>query len=541
MSNAITTAFQSLSDLSLWLKINASDNLSLSDISALIKLRIKYIVENWETIKRAIQDKQDSYSDPARLQSEIEDFNDQVKIFITRPIALDLISSGEILSKYFTIMDNIYINDITITPQEAKIYQSEIDRVNSFTLNTFKNYRRHLIDGRDAVSDSIGGGDDTYNAIYGRSSLPKSLDKSTQQISVSNQFQIGISTIDALIANNLNILQSTAIVDPFAFARANANNPDLDIRSFSSGKLVRLNYGESLQTLALRVMGDENRWIEIAIANGLKPPYIDEVGQSLPLIANGKGTTINISKVDGSGNLNKEKLFINQIVILQSDIEKTPDQRVVLSITEVPVSGELVVELTGNADMDKYKISENARVRIFKPNTVNSNFFILIPSNEPQPLAIDNETPWFLRSKGEDEKNAGTDLFLNDNGDISFNAFGDVQLSYGAANALQALKILLSTERGTLRRHESYGVVAMVGEKSQDPSQVRRAIAESVSDQILNDPRFDRLDYLSVESISSGSGKLNQPSGYKVSVGVILAGGGNNVIPISFRVNTPES
>lgn len=539
--SAITNAFQALSDLSLWLKVNASDSITLSDMPALIKLRIKSIVEQWEDIKVRIKDKQDSYSDPARLQSELDSFSDQVSILRVRPAALDSISDNDMLSKYFTVLDNILIADLEITPQEAKIISSELDRVDAFTLNTFKSYRSLMIEGRDAIADNIGGSDSTYNAVYGRSSLPKLLDKSTQQIGISNQLQIGISTIDALIANNVSVLQSTAIVDPFAFARANANNPNFDIRSFSSGKLVRLNYGESLQTLALRVMGDENRWMEIAIANGLKPPYIDEVGQSLSLIANGKGTIINIARVDGSGNLNKEKFFINQILIIQSDTEKVPDQRVVLSITEVPVSGELVIELTGNADLDKYKIADNARVRVFKPNTVNSNFFILIPSNEPQPISVGDETPWFLRSKGEDEKNAGTDIFLDDSGDISFNAFGDFQLSYGAANALQALKILLSTEQGSLRQHGSYGLVSIAGEKNQNPAQIRQAIAESVSDQILNDPRFDRLDYLSVESIAGADGKPNQPSGYKVSVGVVLSGGGNNVIPISFRVNTPES
>jgi hypothetical protein len=532
--SAISDAYKSLSDLNLWMKIKSGDNIVLSDIPALIKLRIKYIVQDWELIKKKIIDSQAAYSDPARLQYELSKFDDQVKTFRVRQDALDLTSETALLSQYFTVFDSLAISDLSISPQETSLIESEFNRIDGLTINSFKQMRANLISGRDAISDNIGGGDATYNSVYERSGLPKLLDKSTQQIVNSSQMQAGIDAITDILANSTTVLQSTAIVDPFAFARANANNPDIDIRSYSSGKLARLNYGESLETLALRTMGDPDRWIEIAIANGLKPPYVDEIGEKLPLIANGKNNTVNIAKSDAGGKLNKEKLYINQIVILQSSIERPPDQRVIVSIRQIPVSGELVIELDGEANLDKYKLADSAVVRVFKPNTVNSNFYVLIPSNDPSPSTLQQETPWFLRSKGQDERNAGVDFLIGENNDLSFTPVGDLQLSYGADNGLQALRILLSTAQGSLIKHADYGIVDVTGNKNSDAAQIRKTLAESVSHQILNDPRFDRLDFLTVESLGSASG-------YKVSVGVVLAGGGNNVIPITFQVNTPKS
>jgi hypothetical protein len=292
-----------------------------------------------------------------------------------------------------------------------------------------------------------------------------------------------------------------------------------------------LNYGESLRTLAYRTMGDSEKWIEIAIANGLKPPYIDEIGESMYIIANAKGNTINISKIDANGIANKEKFYVNQIVILQSDTYKNPDQRLVVNIREIPISGELVIELDGESDLDKYKKIDNSYVRVYKPNTINSNFYILIPSTEEAPQKI-KEDPWFLKSKSEDEKRAGIDLLLNSDCDLVFSPLGEISLSYGLDNANQAIKILMNTLQGNLVKYLDYGMPITVGDKNTSQDEIKRQLSEEISRQIGNDSRFDRLDYLSVEYI----GALDSPSAYRIIIGVVLAGG-STVIPISFSVN----
>jgi phage baseplate assembly protein W len=137
-----------------------------------------------------------------------------------------------------------------------------------------------------------------------------------------------------------------------------------------------------------------------------------------------------------------------------------------------------------------------------------------------------------LRNKGEDERRAGVDLYIGSDGDLKFTPAGDTQLRYGADNALQALQILLSTELGSIVRHPDYGIASGVGEPNASFAVARQKLAEAVGTQVLNDPRFDRLKTLEVESLGSASG-------YKVFLEVVLAGG-NSVIPISFSVNVSQ-
>src|SRR5690606_33345440 len=141
--------------------------------------------------------------------------------------------------------------------------------------------------------------------------------------------QEGIKSVDYILAN---YFANEAAIDPFALARANADNPDINIDQYSSGRLVKLEYGEDLQSLAYKHLGDADRWIDIAIANGLKPPYLDEVGERIPLIANGDGNQINLSGTDINGNLNIDKLYINQVIFIKSDIEVSADQRKIINL-----------------------------------------------------------------------------------------------------------------------------------------------------------------------------------------------------------------
>jgi len=527
--DTVVNAYISLADLFLWSKVQSDSALTMADIPLLLKYRYQYILDNWSSMRNIVDYRGRQYDDYSRFQAELDKFDKLVKVELYKKEGTKT-NENELISTYYTIFDNISISDIPISQSERKVVESEINRVSRFTKNSFIKMRENFIAGRDAISDNIGGTDSTYNSIYDRSPLTQLFNKSISQLSVSYQFQVAINAVDYILANE-TALSSEAGIDPFAFARSNANNPEIDITLYSSGNLVKLNYGETLQTLALRMMGDESKWNEIAIANGLKPPYIDEVGQKVKLLTNAKGNSVNVSKLDAYGGVNKEKFYINQILILRSDTEKSVDQRTIVSIKEVPVSGELVIELSGESDLDKYKVEDNAYITVFKPHTINSNFFILIPSLSSVDKPLKPESPWFLKSKGEDEKRAGVDLFLTPDGDISFTSAGDMQLSYGAENAVQTIKVLLSTDAGSLPKHGDYGIVYPVGNKNQSSEQIKSSLSTSIASQILNDARFSRLDFLTVESLSS-----TDKSGYSVKLGVVLAGG-DTVIPISFKVN----
>ena len=210
-------------------------------------------------------------------------------------------------------------------------------------------------------------------------------------------------------------------------------------------------------------------------------------------------------------------------------------QRTIVNIRQVPVSGEIVLELDGGDDLDKYKVSEGAHIRVYKPNTINSSFFILIPSEEPLSDIRKDEVPWFLAKNPESERRAKIDIAIDDNGEINFDTNGDIKLSYGLSNAVQAIKLKMVTELGSLKYHPDYGLVNIMGNKNNDLDSVKSLLTESIISQVEADTRFDRVQNISIDYITTGAAN-SAVSAVFIGLEVKLAGS-DQVIPISFTVN----
>jgi hypothetical protein len=502
----------------------------MSDVPKIIPLRWQYFRDNWEFFKPELVAKAATYNEPDYLLSQIEDMTDFIDAQRSSTKKLNPFSDQSTYFRFYGIFDAIEIESIELSNQEADLVDEAIAKVANYNKNDFLRIKGSVIKARDIMADEIGLTDEDYNRIYKRSPVPEQLNPTISDLIKMKSLQDTVGTIDYVLANIASI--NTSFVDPFALARANANNPNFNMASYKSGNLVRLNYGEDLQLLAKRYLGDPDKWIDIAIANGLKPPYIDEVGQKILLISNGQGNQINISGTDLDGNLNIDKLFINQVVFLQSETEKFPEQRTIINITEVPVSGEIVIELDGAADLSRFKLAEDAYLRVFKPNTINSSFYILIPSERPLPDDRKEEVPFFLASSTEAEKRAKIDLAIDDNGELLLNSSGDLQLNYGLANAVQAIKLKLVTELGSLRRHADYGLVNITGQSTSDIEALKNILIESIDEQIRIDSRFERVESIDVRYTANGP---NDPAAFTVALQVRLAGS-SNVIPISFSV-----
>ena len=233
--------------------------------------------------------------------------------------------------------------------------------------------------------------------------------------------------------------------------------------------------------------------------------------------------------------MNIDKLYINQPVFLQSSTQVVIDQRTIISLRQVPVSGEIILELDGERNMNLYKTAEQAYIRVFAPNTINSSFYVLIPSTQPLPDDRNDEVPWFLAKSAEDEQRAKVDLALADNGDLTFTTNGDIKLSYGLDNAIQAIKLKIITEFGSLRYHPTYGLVNVIGSKNSNIDSIRDLLAQSINTQIQADSRFDRIENISVDYLVNN--KTGQGVGAMVITLSVRLAGGTQVIPISFTVN----
>jgi hypothetical protein len=523
-------AYKNFSDLNLWLKIRAGDKLLLSDVQEIIPLRWTYFKQDWNFIESQIREKAESYINSDELTYQTDKLSDLIESQRNSNKNINPFSDINTVLRYYAVFDSIDIDSINLTNNEISIVEAKINRVSAFSKNDFIKIKRSLEDLRDATADSCGLSDSSYNSAKGRNSVPAQLDPTISIINDMIDIQRGISTVDSILSN---LFAVDSALNPFSLAISNANNPDINIGQYNSGSLVKFNYGDTLEDVARKHLGDPNKWIDLAIANGLKAPYIDEVGEAVKLISNGSGSKINISSRDTAGRQNISKLYINQYILIQSSIETFPDQRSIVDITEVPISGEIIIELDGDRNLDKFKVVDEAYIRVYKPNTINSSNYILIPSLQKLENNRVDDTPWFLNKSAADEKNAKIDLSITEDGDITFSSNGDLRLSYGLDNAIQALKLKIITELGSLPYHKNFGLLSVVGESTRDIGEIKQKLVENVVNQVETDPRFDRVEQISVDNIL---GDNDGASGVTMSIVVKMAGS-DTKIPISFSVN----
>lgn len=521
-----------IADLNLWYKLKSGEQITMSDIPEIIRLRWLYFRDNWEFIKNNYIELISTYNDSNQLKLHIDLFTDFIASQRVSKNNRNPFDNENILLRFYTIFDATPINSVSLTFEEQQIIDNKINRINSFTRGDFLNIREQLQKERDILADKANATDNDYNRVFDRSPQVGMVSLKNKDINKMYELQESIKSVDFILANAFSL--ETSAIDPFVLARQNAKNSNVDIGKYASGSLTKLNYGEDLQALAKRTLGDPDKWIDIAIANGLKAPYIDEVGEKINLISNASGNQINISGLDSNNNLNIDKLSVGRIVLLKSDVQTFPEQRSILNITEVPISGELILELDGEPDLDRYKLSENAHIRIFKQGTINSSFFILIPSETAIDSELNGDDPWFLKSSGVTEKRQKIDMFLDDNGDLTLDPTGDLQLSYGLENAVQAIKLKMTIEAGELRRHPEFGLVPIAGSTNIDADIVKDKLIQSITANIAADERFSGIDRLDVNY----SNVLTETDAvaFGITLVVQLSGSGQ-LVPITFSVN----
>ena len=134
-----------------------------------------------------------------------------------------------------------------------------------------------------------------------------------------------------------------------------------------------------------------------------------------------------------------------------------------------------------------------------------------------------------MLSAQADEKKTKIDIAIDDNGALQFTSNGDITLSYGLANAIQAIRLKMSAEQGSNRYHPTYGLINLVGTRNINEGDIKNALIDNINQQIQADSRFDRIESINVERVAAST------VAYSINLVVRLAGS-HTLLPISFAV-----
>jgi hypothetical protein len=413
-------------------------------------------------------------------------------------------------SAYLKTMDSIPEAAADMTLDKLTIpdaLQEELDTQIANGLNTTSGEIRRMVSDLQNTSDnlsaSIGLMDAQYAKTYGLPAPTAGRAPTEDDIILMAAIQEAKQGMtETLATGELFVEQSP---DPYLASRRFLSEDD-DIPTPTSSYPITLNNKEDIQQLNKRILGDVNRWREIAILNDLRAPYIEQELQHVSF-GSPSGRTVLVS--------DSSNLTINQMVTVSGSFTT---QRRIVNIEDL--GGTFRVTVDGIDNLTSINSTDNRL--IFRSNgTLGPGDTILIPSDETVDTQHFRNTSLSV-SIPNAEKVFEIDMAVDDRGDFIVGPDNDIMRRYGYANAEQAIQIALSTERGELEQYPDYGMSIPIGSRTSDVTAAD--IKQGVSDTILADPRFTDVNIVTTIS------------GSQVDIGIVARGArGTGLLPMWFK------
>lgn len=411
----------------------------------------------------------------------------------------------------FELFNLLNVDSVNFPVQARNAIDNEISRASLLTADDMKTHKNTLQELAYQISNVFGTGDATFSRVYGRPAPKTRL----QEITI-DEYDILKKLYDSILA--LGVLTATDAVNQnqnaaYEFVKAEAEAADIEFQDSSSKIRAPVPFGLTIEQIAQRYLGNQERWLEIVTLNNLRSPYIDEVGFTLPFLSNGDGRQFNVSS--------SQNLFIGQNIILSSSTQ--PKQRRKIINIERINDTNFLISVDGPDNLSIFTTTNSSTLLAYLPGTVNSQDQIFIPSDLPVPEDLITR-PVPATSQDSLTGLSKIDFLMTDDNDIAIDSFGDFRLSFGLTNLLQALKIKFITEPGQLIRHVDFGSGLRQGTSTADLE--ASAVYNSISSLIAQDPRFSGIEKLEV---------IKEGPILRVNLSVFIANG-LGVFPISFQL-----
>lgn len=394
--------------------------------------------------------------------------------------------------------------------------QAQIDARSAAAASLTAGDIRELVDQLSSISDnyvaSINSMDPVYASTYG---IPVTT-SSGNKLATEDDILIAVAIEEARVSflSTLATGQLFKERNPDPFLSANAHIPSVDQMTTPISTIaVPWQRGGSLDRLAEQYFGNSIKSRDIAVLNGLRAPYVDEVGFTLPILG-ATGRTF----VTSTHN----NIAINQFVTINGNALSSTRRQIVN--IEALGGGQFRVTVSGIANLDIYSPSSAPFIFARLPGTVGPGDTILLPDlQQPDDVFALRPTPLYSQLT-QAQKLFKVDIGLSQDGhDIDVGANGDINRSFGYNNATQAIRLAIETERGELERHITYGLPLAIGSRTADFSLTD--VEEAVSTTISNDPRF-----LTANATATLNGSV-------VNITTVATGAqGTGQIPVTFDI-----
>lgn len=413
----------------------------------------------------------------------------------------------------FDFFNAISLDELTLTPQQNIAIQDEIEKNSLISIEEIKEISKNLQNLVLDITNNFGAGDANFSKIFGRPApkertLPMTLE----------EFELVVALENAIL--ELNISTATRELDdsrrqnPLEYVGGLADDSGIPFNSSSTAKfLAPVPYGLTIEQISARYLGNPDRYNEIITLNGLRSPYIDEEGFSYMLLSNGDGRQFNVSS--------KENLFIGQKIQLSSNNIPMFTRKIV-SIEKISDTNYLIT-VDGSDNLISLTTIDQAKLKAFRPGTVNSQNQIYIPSDE---IITEEARTYDIPFLKEDTLTgfSKVDWLIDDYGDVVVNSFGEMALANGTTNLVQALKMKIMTQKGSLLSNPNFGLGLTPGVNVSEVD--IENILVDLRDMVLQDPRFSDIENIELNVL---------PPTVSISINAVLANG-KGIFPINFSV-----
>jgi len=414
--------------------------------------------------------------------------------------------------QYPLLFSQVPVNSLALNSQQQNALQTELTNVSEFTVANLKTMQATILTLATQLSNSFGAGNAYYSTLFNQPApIVRSEPMTLDEFDILQSFYELVQAYDVLTATNQ--LDDQQILNSMQYVNALAATSQIEFSIPNSKIQVPVPYGLTIEQIAMRYLGDPQRWLEIATLNQLREPYIDENGFQYQLLSNADGRNI----VIGSDT----DLYIGQTVFLYSNTQMAT-ARTIINI--VPLSQTtFLITLDGLANLDVFTLTDQAYIQAYLPGTVNSQQVIWMPSDLP--AAPDDQINIPASVANVDLVGLSkVDWLLTPQGDLALTNTGDFRLAAGITNLVQALAIKFGTPLNSSLLDQNFGLGVKVGTMVSDID--AKTIYNQIVNMVTQDSRFQGVSGLQV-TIS--------PPSLGINLGVQLAGQ-SGTFPIGFQL-----